>query len=601
MSSESIDRSTLFSRGLDFFNVRFHDLIIPALLSALSTIFRVLALSMFIPVVHVLFSGEYTSHGRIRHLLPDYVGESPQLHLILAGMIVCVALLSGACAYVSNILQTNLFERCSQIAKTQIFEKILGYRQAYFDVTQISRNAVKMRKLPVRAVRFVRFLADNIKYSLEFLIYFAAMLLLSWPLATAVVAMLVIYFVLFNQMAGYLEKTSAEIDDAEDNAGAEAQDILMNVTFVRHAATLKHEVDRWRNLARQLSLIKIQQQKWMGLLNPSIQFFSVVIMLAFVFLAATLISTIEPHDIIRYILFFIFLRRMMASFSKFLKVPGQWKIIQRDLAKCFDLIEHADKNTIKQGTHELADCGHQIEIRDLCFNYVAGQPILKNINLSLPTNHLSVIVGASGSGKSTLLSLLMRDYDFQMGDIIISGKSIKDYTHKSLLQHTAYLGETTPLLNNATIAHNLKYGLEQVEHADLEYALEHSCCHEFIARLEDGVNTNIAAYNHIFSTGERQRLGFARVLLKNNATLVLLDEATSGVSSQIEKQFLAALLERPNTTIILVTHRLSVIRHDTNIIVLNDGCAVEQGKRAQLLSYDSYFKRMWDHQHKPSN
>ena len=185
--------------------------------------------------------------------------------------------------------------------------------------------------------------------------------------------------------------------------------------------------------------------------------------------------------------------------------------------------------------------------------------------------------------------------------IIISGKSIKDYTHKSLLQHTAYLGETTPLLNNATIAHNLKYGLEQVEHADLEYALEHSCCHEFIARLEDGVNTNIAAYNHIFSTGERQRLGFARVLLKNNATLVLLDEATSGVSSQIEKQFLDALLERPNTTIILVTHRLSVIRHDTNIIVLNDGCAVEQGKRAQLLSYDSYFKRMSDHQHKPSH
>ncbi len=601
MSSESTNKHALVSRGFDFFAIKFHDLMIPAILSAFSTIFRVLALSMFIPVVHVLFSGEQTSHGRIRHILPDYISESSQLHLIFAGMILSVALISGACAYISNILQTNLFERCSQVAKTRIFEIFLNYRQIYFDYTHISRSGVKIRKLPMRAVHFVRFLTDNIKYSFEFLIYFAAMLILSWPLATAVIAVLVIYFLLFSKLATYLEKTSADIDDAEDNAGAEAQDILMNVSLVRHASTIKQEVQRWHNSARQLSLIKLQQKKWTGLLNPSIQFFSIVVMLAFVFLAANFIDNIEAYDIIRYILFFIFLRRTMSSFSRFLKAPGEWKIVERDLQRCFDLIDQADNNIIQQGALSLQNYGDKIEIKNLYFNYSDKKPILKNINLSIPTNRLNVIIGASGSGKSTFLRLLMRDYEFQSGDIIIGGKSIKEYTHKSRLQRSAYLGETTPLLSNTTIAHNLKYGLEAIEPSDLEYALNHSSCHEFLANFKNGVDSDIDGQGNMFSSGERQRLGFARILLKRDATLILLDEATSGVSSEIENKFLTELLKRPNTTVILVTHRLSVIRNDTNVIVFNDGHVVEHGIRDDLLSSDSYFKHLWNHQYQSCN
>lgn len=596
MNTENISKFSIISGGFDFFNIKVNDLITPAILGALATLFRVLALSMFLPIIHILFSGEQTFRGRIGQLLPEQISASPQLPLIFASMIFIAALISGACAYVNNLLQADLFERCSHTAKIQIFQKFLNYGQFYFDRTHINRNALRMRKLPGRAVRFVRFLADNIKYSLEFLIYFIAMLLLAWPLAVAVIIILMIYFALFSQAATYLEKTNAEIDDAEDNMGAEAQDILSNVTLVRHTCMLKSEQDRWANLASKLSNIRLQQQRWTGLVNPGIQTLSILIMLTFVFAASELITAIDPYDVIRYILFFVFLRRAITSFAKFLKIPGEWKIIQRDLQKCLSLVSQTDTTIATQGPASLQQHHQQIKIVNLYFGYNKHNYILKDINLTIPTNRLSVLIGASGSGKSTFLRLLMRDYEFDQGDIIINGKSIKHYTHESLLNSATYLGEITPLLCNTTIAQNIKYGLGDIDPLDFKHALKQSSCNEFLTNFEAGVDTDIGEQTRLLSSGERQRLGFARVLLKKNATLVLLDEATSSVSSDIERTFLDELISRPNTTIILVTHRLSVIREDTNIIVFDDGCAIEQGTRAELIARNGYFKHLWDYQ-----
>jgi ATP-binding cassette, subfamily B, bacterial MsbA len=586
---------SLIQKGIEFLGVQKKDFLMPGALGALSTASRIIALSLFLPLVHGLFSQEEAGMGRFQSLMPNGISEGFPIQTLLIGLILTAALVSAVCSYISQQIDTKLSSKGENHANEIIFRQFLSFGKAYYDTAHLSKCAVNLRKFPQRATRLITFLNKNIRFSIEFSFYLIGMVFLSWELAFVVLVALIIYFVGFGRISTRLEDINSDLENANDEASAETQDILMNVELVRHTSTNEEEVSRWKFFSDKRSKQMIKQQQVVGFLQPAIGFFSVSIMLAVVIFSSQLIGEIEPYDIILYILFFLFFRRAMSVFSKFLRIPGELKNIGRDLERCFNLLDPANKGIIIGGKKSLSKIHDDITVQKLNFRYRKKPLALKDLSLSIPKNRTSIIVGASGSGKSTFLKLLLREYEATSGSIKLNGINIQDYSTESILKNTAFLGRD-PLLFNNTIAYNLTYGQEDVSQIEIDTALQQTRCDEFVNQLDLGLQTDTGDHGNIFSPGERQRIGLARLLLKKGSSLFLLDEATSAIDASTEKAIIETLSTRENSTLILATHRLSIIKRDMHVIVFKKGRVVEQGLCHTLLSKDGPFRKLWSTQ-----
>ena len=203
---------------------------------------------------------------------------------------------------------------------------------------------------------------------------------------------------------------------------------------------------------------------------------------------------------------------------------------------------------------------------------------VKNISFELKPGQLAALVGPSGAGKTTLTYLLPRLYDPTAGRICIDGHDLRDVTQKSLVAAMGMVTQETYLFHD-TIKANLLYAKPQASQGEIEAACQAANIHHFIASLPNGYETVVGERGYRLSGGERQRIAIARVILKDPRLLVL-DEATSSLDSQSEALIQEAL-ERimQGRTSLVIAHRLSTILAADVILVMDEGCLVEQGQR----------------------
>jgi len=218
---------------------------------------------------------------------------------------------------------------------------------------------------------------------------------------------------------------------------------------------------------------------------------------------------------------------------------------------------------------------------DVGFRYDGGPRVLERFRHRLSAGATVALVGPSGAGKSTLAKLLPRFYDVTDGRITIDGTDIRDVTLRSLRQNIAIVAQE-PMLLSGTVAENLRYGRPEATDADLADAARLAFASEFIARLPRGYETEIGERGLGLSGGEKQRLAIARAFLKN-APILILDEPTSALDPESEaflKQALRHLLE--GRTALIIAHRLSTIEHAHEVLVLDRGRVIEQGRHEEL-------------------
>ncbi len=213
--------------------------------------------------------------------------------------------------------------------------------------------------------------------------------------------------------------------------------------------------------------------------------------------------------------------------------------------------------------------------RDVWFSY-DGLEVLKDFSMRVhPGEHVAV-VGASGSGKTTIAALLLRLYEPRKGDVLVNGKSIREYSLKSLRRRVLYV-PSKPFLFNASVRDNITLG-EEFSEEELRRVLR-VCRVDFI----DDLDKSIGELGSALSEGQRQRIGLARALIRKPSVLIL-DEATSGVDAKTEAEILRELRKAyPDMTVIVMSHRLSTVMNADRIVVLHNGKAVAQGKHEELL------------------
>lgn len=250
-------------------------------------------------------------------------------------------------------------------------------------------------------------------------------------------------------------------------------------------------------------------------------------------------------------------------------------------------LQTEDMEQMDESGKALAVKKHDIVFDDVHFSYESKE-ILHGINLQIPDKTTTAVIGPSGSGKTTLCNLIARFWDVNSGSVKIGGKDVRDYTLESMMEQISMVFQNVYLFAD-TIENNIKFGRPEATHAEVVAAAKRACCDDFIEALPDGYNTVIGEGGASLSGGEKQRLSIARAMLKD-APIVILDEATANVDPENEDRLQKAIEElTKDKTIIMIAHRLKTVRNADQILVVDNGKIVQQGKHDDLIKQQGIY------------
>lgn len=254
---------------------------------------------------------------------------------------------------------------------------------------------------------------------------------------------------------------------------------------------------------------------------------------------------------------------------------------------------HEKEDEIQQEynqTHHIPK-NSDIVVKDLSFRYLGSdKPVLENLNLTIPSNKITAIVGTSGSGKTTLMKLLLKFYEPIKGEILIGKTGLKSIAQKTWRNHLGCVMQEGYIFND-TIANNIAIGVDIIDKERLVYASDVANIKEFIEEYPLSYNTKIGMEGVGMSAGQKQRLLIARAVYKN-PDMLFFDEATSALDANNEKEIMEKLnIFFKNKTVVVIAHRLSTVMNADQIVVLEKGKIVEVGSHQELVKLKgSYFK-----------
>ncbi|EEJ52050.1 ABC transporter ATP-binding protein [Oribacterium sinus] len=284
---------------------------------------------------------------------------------------------------------------------------------------------------------------------------------------------------------------------------------------------------------------------------------------------------------------------MIAGFIIFegIKAAGSSMAILRIAENSIDSLKYLEKiPEIKEGAETSPIRHPDIEFKDVSFAY-DEKTILDHISCEMKNNTMTAIVGPSGSGKTTFCNLIARFWDVNVGEILMGGKNIKEYTLPHLMSHIAMVFQNVYLFED-TIENNIKFGVPSATREEVIEAAKKAMCHDFIEALPNGYDTLIGEGGATLSGGQKQRISIARAMLKD-APIVIFDEATASIDPENEDKLKSAIEElTKNKTIIMIAHRLSTIRNADQILVLNNGKIEQRGNHEELMKQGGLYKTL---------
>jgi subfamily B ATP-binding cassette protein MsbA len=293
--------------------------------------------------------------------------------------------------------------------------------------------------------------------------------------------------------------------------------------------------------------------------------------------------------------FFSFMTAMALLYDPMRGISKVNLLIQEGVVaarRVFDILDLKPEVTDAPDAEILPPFSQEISYHNVSFRY-SDEMILKKINFGVKRGEKVALVGSSGAGKTTLVNLLPRFYDVTKGKISIDGKDVRHTTLQSLRAQIGVVSQQT-LLFNDTVRNNIAYGRPDIPKEEVIKAAKMADAHKFIVKLPQGYDTVIGEQGVRLSGGQRQRISIARALMKN-APILILDEATSSLDTESEREVQAALdrlMEK--RTVLVIAHRLSTVRNVDRILVLSDGEIIEEGVHRELMAKGGEYKKLYE-------
>jgi len=294
-----------------------------------------------------------------------------------------------------------------------------------------------------------------------------------------------------------------------------------------------------------------------------------------------------------------------AAFEAVIPLPlaaQMWNASHEAATKLFEVVdtkpEVKDEDQTASSPQKAPGDHNVILINDLSFTYPKQTtPALQHVTIALQPFTSTAIVGPSGAGKSTLANLILRFWEYETGEITLSGDSLQSLNQDWVRSQIGLVSQNTYFFNT-TVRENLRFASRRVTQERIESAAQSAQIHNFIMNLPKGYDTMIGEQGLRLSGGERQRLAIARVLIKD-APILILDEPTANLDALTEKQILETLFGiMKQKTSLLITHRLMGLENMDEIIVINHGQVVERGKHANLIEQHGLYQRLCTYQNR---
>ena len=285
-------------------------------------------------------------------------------------------------------------------------------------------------------------------------------------------------------------------------------------------------------------------------------------------------------------------RRFSGPISEVANIVGELQSAFAAAERVFRLIDAAPEPKDRENAVTLSHPSGRVEVDGITFGYDENRPIIQNFSLDANPGSLVAIVGPTGAGKTTIINLLMRFYDVQGGTILVDDIPVKDITRDSLRSAFSMVLQDTWLFHG-TVFENIAYGKENATMEQVVAAAKAAKIHSMIMSLPEGYNTVLSDNGSNLSKGQKQLLTIARAMMLDHAMLIL-DEATSNVDTDTERQIQDAMLElMRGKTCFVIAHRLSTIQNADVILVMNHGSIVEQGTHQSLIEQNGFYAELY--------
>jgi len=299
-----------------------------------------------------------------------------------------------------------------------------------------------------------------------------------------------------------------------------------------------------------------------------------------------------PEQTGSLVAFLYYIRYFFRPLEELAEQSQQFQSGLASAERVFALLDEGEVAADPEHPVKLETVRGDIEFRNINFAYEEEHPVLHDFNVKIHAGHFVAVVGATGAGKSTLFSLLSRFYDPQRGALLLDGVDIREFAVEDLRRHLGIV-QQDPMLFSGTVAENIGLGRTRATPEAIEAAARRVNAHGFIQKMAKGYQTDLGEGGYKLSTGQKQLIALARILLQDPEVVLMLDEATASVDSETE-QLIHEGLEavRNGRTCLAIAHRLSTIQHADQILVMRHGRLLEHGPHQELLQRDGYYRSL---------
>jgi len=515
---------------------------------------------------------------------------------ILVGLLAAEAILQFAITYMSNIVGQNVIRDL----RIQLFRKITEFRLKYFDQNPIGR-------LVTRAVSDIETVADVFSQGiltitadlLTLLVVIVTMVIYDWQFAVAALIPIPIVVWATSIFKKKIKSAFTDVRTEVSNLNTYTQEHITGMKIVQIFNREKKEAETFRKINKRHRKAHIKSVWAFSIFLPAVEIIGalslgLVILFTIFKVGDGSTTAVLAESFTAFVLFISNLYRPIRMLADRFNTLQMGMVGSDRVFKVLDTESYVvNTDRIKEASFEGA-----INFNNVEFAYNEPEWVLKDVSFEVKAGETVAFVGATGAGKTSIISLLNRFYEFQKGDILIDGESIRDYSLEAIRGNIALVLQDVFLFSDSII-NNITLSNPKISREEVIDAAKHVGAHEFIMRLPGNYDFDVKERGGTLSVGQRQLISFIRAYVYK-PKLLILDEATSSIDTESEMIIQTAIEKlTENCTSIVIAHRLSTIQKSDRIIVLDKGEIVEQGNHHELLKLKGgHYKKLHDLQFK---
>jgi ATP-binding cassette, subfamily B, bacterial len=523
---------------------------------------------------------------------PWWLQDAKTVVALLCVALVTIQMLWAACNYLSNFIFVKIGLQALLNLRTELYAHLQRLSLTFHDTRRSADSSFRVAydSQSIQTI-YNKGFTNIFTSGITLVGTFVIMLRLDWQLtllSLVIIPFLIgtIYF-----FANRIRRESTSIQEHESAVLTQAQEGLSAIRMVHAFGREEFEVSQFHQQARG-SLQANLRLNATNVKSALVISTLVVIATAGMYYLGTmhvLRGTLSLGSLLVFTAYLLMLYQPLESLTY-----TAWAMegATAGARRCFEILDRQDDVVDSPNAVMIEKTKGAISFQNASFGYNSKREILSNVNLEIAPNQIVALVGGTGAGKSTLVSLVPRFYDPTAGRLTLDGRDIREITKKSLRQQIAIVLQDT-LLFSTTVRENIAYGRPNATENEIREAARRAQADEFISRLPDAYESQVGERGGHLSVGQRQRIGIARAFLKNSPIL-LLDEPTSALDPTTESAIMETIKElmRGRTTII-ITHRIATIHEVDQILVLDNGRVVEQGRGPELVTRGGVYAKLY--------